>query len=61
MQLTEEQKQIIRYVKQGLTNIEIAEEMGYSPDTIKKRLWLIYKLLNVKNRIDLISKIVNAL
>ncbi len=57
MQLSEEQKTIIKCVKKGLSNIEIAEKMGYSPDTIKKRLWLIYKLFNVRGRIELVNKL----
>ena len=57
MYLTDEQKQIIRCVKKGLTNIEIGEELGYSPDTIKKRLWLIYRLFNVRGRIAFVNKL----
>lgn len=57
MGLNEEQIAIIKYVKDGMTNIEIGEELGYSADTIKKRLCQIYRLLNVRNRIDLIRKI----
>ncbi len=58
MYLTEEQKEIINFVKKGFTNIEIGEELGYSSDTIKKKLRSIYKKFNVKRRIDLVSKIV---
>ena len=58
MQLDEEQKEIINCVKRGLTNIEIGEEMGYSPDTIKKRLCRIYRLFNVRGRIALVAKLV---
>lgn len=57
MYLTNEQKVIIKCVKKGLTNIEIGEELGYSPDTIKKRLWLIYRLFNVRGRIALLNKL----
>lgn len=58
MGLDEEQIAIIRYVKDGFTNIEIGEELGYSADTIKKRLCMIYRLMNVRNRIELVRKIV---
>ena len=57
MKLHEEQKQIIWCVKRGLTNIEIGEELGYSHNTIKKKLQLIYKLFNVRGRIDLVNEL----
>ncbi len=56
MYLSEEQKQIIKYVKAGFTNIEIAEELGYSPDTIKKKLCFLYRFFNVKGRANLVTK-----
>lgn len=58
VELDEEQKRIVKYVRNGLTNIEIAEELGYSPDTIKKRLVLLYKLFNVNKRIELVNKLI---
>ncbi len=59
MYISDEQKNLISLVKGGLTNIEIAEELGYSPNTIKKKLCVIYKLFNVRGRMALISKILN--
>ena len=59
MHTNNEQKLIIELVKSGLTNIEIAEELGYSPSTIKKKLCVIYRLFNVRGRMALISKILN--
>ena len=34
--LSDENKLLIKYVRMGLTNIEIGEELGYSYHTIKK-------------------------
>ena len=50
--LNDEQKDIVKLVKQGLTNIEIGVELGYSADSIKKPLSVIYKKFGVRNRID---------
>lgn len=52
--LNQEQKKIAELVIIGLTNIEIGVELGYSPDSIKKRLSVIYKKFGVKKRIELI-------
>ncbi len=57
MYISDEHKEIIKYVKKGLTNIEIGEELGYSPSAIKKKLKLIYQFYNVRGRIDLIGKL----
>lgn len=54
MIFNEEQIKIAQLVKSGLTNIEIGEELGYSPDCIKKRLSLIYKKLGVKRRVEFV-------
>lgn len=56
MALTEEQNKIMAYALKGLTTIEIAEELGYSPSTVKKHLGRIYTAFNVKNKIALIRK-----
>lgn len=50
-------KDIVKLVKQGLTNIEIGVELGYSADSIKKRLSVIYKKFGVRKRIELIDLI----
>ena len=55
--LNDEQKDIVKLVKQGLTNIEIGVELGYSADSIKKRLSVIYKKFGVRKRIELIDLI----
>lgn len=52
--LNQEQKRIAELVIIGMTNIEIGVELGYSKDSIKKRLSKIYKKFGVKKRIELI-------
>lgn len=56
MVLTEEETAIAKFVVNGLKNVEIAEMMGYSEATVKKRLTVIYKKMNVFNRLQLITK-----
>ena len=53
MHLTEEQKKIIGLVALKWTNSQIAEEVGFSEASIKRRLKVIYKGLRM-DRIDLI-------
>ena len=57
--LNDEQIEIIKYVKQGLTNIEIGEELGYSSHTIKKKLKHLYKIFYANGRVDFVAKILN--
>ena len=54
--LSDENKLLIKYVRMGLTNIEIGEELGYSCHTIKKRLHHLYKLFYANGRIDFVNK-----
>lgn len=58
MELSNEQISIINYVKQGYSNLEIAGKLGYSPDTIKKKLCKIYKIFNVRGRIALVNHLI---
>lgn len=53
--LNQEQKKIVELVITGMTNIEIGVELGYSKDSIKKRLSAIYRKFGVKKRIELIN------
>ncbi len=56
----EELETIIKYVVDGKTNIEIAEEMSYSPASIKRRLKAIYKSYRVENRLELVKYILGS-
>ncbi len=44
---------IVGLVVEGLTNKEIAKRMGVSEKTIKNRLRIIFKKLNIKSRYEL--------
>jgi len=54
--LTMEQESIIKLVVQGRTNMQIAEELGYSERSIKRRLRAIYKAYSVDNRQSLVRE-----
>ena len=47
---TEKEKEIIDYVIEGMTNIEIAEEVGYSERSVKQYLTKIFNKIRVSNR-----------
>lgn len=55
MRLSKEQKSIATLVEAGYTNTEIGEELGYSSDSIKKQLSIIYKKLGVKRRVEFVG------
>lgn len=49
--LTEQELRILRKMKQGCKNKEIAEQMGISPETVKKHTKNIYQKLEVNSRL----------
>ncbi len=51
--VAEKEKEIIRYVTQGLTNKEIASRLSVSEQTVKAHLNRIFRKLNVSNRSQL--------
>lgn len=48
--LTDRQREIIDYIREGLTNKEIACKMFISENTVKYHLKVIYDILKVENR-----------
>ena len=50
VQCTEREEQIVKLVRQGLTNKEIAQRLGIVEDTVKKHLQHIYNKLGVRRR-----------
>jgi DNA-binding NarL/FixJ family response regulator len=47
---TEREEQIVKLIRQGLTNKEIAQRLGIVEDTVKKHLQHIYDKLGVRRR-----------
>jgi len=52
--LSKRETEIVRSVAQGLTNREIAEQLGLSPHTIKNCLFRIFDKLGVSSRVELL-------
>lgn len=48
--LSKRQKQLIIMLDRGLSNREIAAELGISEHTVKVHLWRLFRRLNVKSR-----------
>jgi two-component system nitrate/nitrite response regulator NarL len=49
-QLTERQVDVLRYLKDGLSNKEISAQLGIAEKTVKVHIAAIFKTLNVVNR-----------
>jgi DNA-binding CsgD family transcriptional regulator len=56
-ELSKREKEVLKYISQGLSNAEIAAKMFVSNNTIKTHISHIYSKLDVKNRIQAIKKI----
>jgi DNA-binding NarL/FixJ family response regulator len=54
--LTMRERLILRFVRKGCTNKEIAETLFVSIETIKKHLQNIYRKLDVGNKIEALQK-----
>lgn len=50
--LTRRERQILKLLLDGATNLEIANALGLSEYTIKSHLYNVFKKINVKNRIQ---------
>ncbi len=55
--LSKREQEIFNYISNGLSNIEIAEKLFLSKNTVKKHIQNIYSKLDVKNRIQALKKI----
>jgi len=58
--LSKREREIFNYIANGLTNLEIAETLFLSKNTIKKHIQNIYFKLDVKNRIQALKKVQNS-
>lgn len=54
MILTKREYDILSFIVKGKTNQEIADELDYSCAWVKKEISKLYKMLSVKNRIQLV-------
>ena len=52
--LTEREEQFVAQVAEGISNREIAEQLGIKENTVKKALLRIYDKLGVSNRVELV-------
>jgi DNA-binding NarL/FixJ family response regulator len=57
--LTEREMAVVRCVADGLTNREVAAELGLSPHTVKNCLFRIFDKVGVSSRIELIYYAMN--
>lgn len=55
--LTARQEDILELIKQGFTNLSIANQIGYSESLIRQETILIYQKLGISGRRDLIHKV----
>ena len=55
--LTARQREVIRHVRSGLTNKEIAAELGITEDGVKAHLSRLYLRYDVTNRVALLRRI----
>ena len=60
LSFTDRQSRIIALVRQGLTNAQIAEEIGYSVPTVKAELARLSALLGAADRHDLATRATRA-
>ncbi|MDQ6600604.1 LuxR C-terminal-related transcriptional regulator [Bacillus salipaludis] len=56
-ELTLKEKEVLNLVQKGFTNVDLANELFISVNTVKKHLQSIYKKLDVSNRTSLCYKI----
>lgn len=53
--LTDREMEIIRFVRSGLTNPQIAERLFISPRTVRNHLYTIFRKTGVENRYELMK------
>jgi DNA-binding NarL/FixJ family response regulator len=59
--VTRRERQVIGYVRRGLTNKQIGDALGIREDTVKKHLHNCYAKLGVRRRSQLLLQIANGL
>lgn len=58
--LTTRQKQVLQALLRGGTNKHIARELGIAEDTVKQHLQVIYEVLGVRGRTELLSLLMQS-
>jgi DNA-binding CsgD family transcriptional regulator len=51
--LSPRQKRVIELVAEGLTNRDVAEQLGISPGVVRNHLYRIYDKVGISNRVEL--------
>jgi len=59
-ELSQRQMQVIRLAADGLTNSEIAAELGIGHESVKTYLAAAYRKLGVRNRMEAANKVKGA-
>lgn len=54
--LTIRERLVLRFVRKGCTNKEIAHTLSLSTETVKKHLQNIYRKLNAGNKIEALQR-----
>jgi DNA-binding NarL/FixJ family response regulator len=57
MKLSKTQKNIVNLIGKGLTNKQIAEKLGLSKNTVISYIYLLSKVFEAQNRIELYNKL----
>lgn len=55
--LTEKEKMIIRGIRTGATNAEIAQALNVQTNTIGAYIYKLCRIFDAKNRIELVNKV----
>lgn len=57
MELSKTQKNIVNLIGKGLTNKQIAKKLGLSKNTVISYIYLLSKVFEAQNRIELFNKL----
>lgn len=52
IQLTAREREILRMIKDGMSNSDVSDSLGLSEHTVKSHLYNIYKKIGVRNRME---------
>ena len=56
VKLSKREREALLHLAQGLSNREIAERLGISTNTVNKHVQQIFTKLNVRNRVQAVTK-----